>query len=194
MIIDISQEILSCTVYPGDISPSYRKLQDMGKGDLYNLSAFSMCCHNGTHIDAPSHFIKDGKTIDMIPADVFAGCCTVVRHTGDITADDAASILKNAGSLGAKERVIIAGDATVTEDAAKVFADGGIKLLGVESASVGPVDAPVMVHKILLSRGVVLLENAVLSSVKPGRYFIVCTPLNIKGAEGSPCRAVLITE
>ena len=64
-------------------------------------------------------------------------------------------------------------------------------MLGVESQSVGPVSAPMEVHLILLSRGIVLLEGAVLKDVHPGSYNLYCAPLNIKGAEGSPCRAVL---
>ena len=63
-IIDISQEILSCSIYPGDPAPKAEKLKSMEQGEKYNLSVFSMCAHNGTHIDAPSHFIKDGKSIE----------------------------------------------------------------------------------------------------------------------------------
>ena len=56
MIIDISQEVFSCKVYPGDPEPELYRIQTMEDGELYNLSAFSMCTHNGTHVDAPSHF------------------------------------------------------------------------------------------------------------------------------------------
>ena len=63
-IYDISQEIFSCQVYPGDPAPERRMLSSMEKGGLYNLTAFNMCAHNGTHVDAPFHFLKDGKTIE----------------------------------------------------------------------------------------------------------------------------------
>ena len=63
-IYDISQEVFGCQVYPGDPTPKKRVISSMEKGDLYNLTAFSMCAHNGTHIDAPFHFIKYGKTVD----------------------------------------------------------------------------------------------------------------------------------
>ncbi len=62
-IHDISQEIFNCQIYPGDPIPEKKTLCSMENGDLYNLTAFSMCAHNGTHIDAPFHFIKDGKTV-----------------------------------------------------------------------------------------------------------------------------------
>ena len=64
MIYDISQELFSCAVYPGDPAPTREVLADMEKGDIINLTAFSMCAHNGTHLDAPAHFVKGGKTVD----------------------------------------------------------------------------------------------------------------------------------
>ena len=65
-IYDISQELFNCKVFPGDPSPERKVLNSIENGGLYNLTAFSMCAHNGTHVDAPFHFIKDGKTIDQI--------------------------------------------------------------------------------------------------------------------------------
>ena len=93
MIIDISQEILSCQVYPGDPRPKAEKLMDMDKGDLYSLSALSMCVHNGTHIDAPAHFIKGGKTVDMLPLQAFIGPCWLAEHKGNMTGEEAAYII-----------------------------------------------------------------------------------------------------
>ena len=63
-IYDISQEIFSCQVYPGDPKPEKQTLSAMKNGDLYNLTAFSMCAHNGTHIDAPFHFLPAGRLQD----------------------------------------------------------------------------------------------------------------------------------
>ena len=60
-IYDISQEVFNCCVYPGDPAPKGERIVSMEEGERYNLSAFTMCAHNGTHIDAPAHFLKDGK-------------------------------------------------------------------------------------------------------------------------------------
>lgn len=68
----------------------------MEKGDLYNLTAFSMCAHNGTHIDAPFHFIKDGKTVDSVSLDTFIGMAYVAEYNGIVSADDATEILEKA--------------------------------------------------------------------------------------------------
>ena len=187
-IYDISQEVFSCKVYPGDPKPEKQTLCAMEKGDLYNLTAFSMCAHNGTHIDAPFHFLSDGKTVEQMDVSAFVGDCYVARHEGDVTAADAAAILKKAGAL----RILIAGPATVTAEAAQVFANANICLLGNESQTVGPESGPMEVHKILLGKNVALLEGIVLKDVKEGRYVLSAAPLNLAGADGAPCRAVLI--
>lgn len=191
-IIDISQELLSSKVYEGDPSPEIQTLLSMNDGELYNLSSLSLYLHNGTHIDAPRHFIRDGMTVDEIPLSTLAGVCYVAKHHGDVTANDAREILKKAQKENATERILLKGSLTVTEEAAKVFAKAGILLLGNESQSVGPEDAPMAVHLALLSKGVILLEGIVLHDVKEGKYLLNAAPLNIKGAEGSPCRAWLI--
>ena len=190
-IIDISQELLTARVYDGDPAPKIESLSNMENGDLYNLSTLSMCLHNGTHIDAPSHFIKGGKTVDKIPLDAFVGKCFVAEHEGEISAEDAAKILEKAAANNAVERILLKGNLTVTEDAARVFAGSKIKLLGNEGQTVGPNDAPMAVHLILLEKEIILLEGIVLTDAHEGVYFLSAAPLNIKGAEGSPCRAWL---
>ena len=192
MIYDITQELFSCAVFPGDPAPTRTVLADMGKGDVINLTAFSMCAHNGTHLDAPAHFIKNGKTIDELDPTAYLGDCYVARREGDVTASDATAILRKAASVNAAERILIAGKATITEAAARVFAEAGIKLLGNESQTVGPENAPMAVHLILLGADVVLLEGIVLTNIPEGRYFLTAAPLNLGGCEGAPCRAMLV--
>ena len=148
-IYDISQEVFGCQVYPGDPVPEKRRLCSIEQGDPCNLTAFSMCAHNGTHIDAPFHFIKDGKAVDSINLATFVGM-------------------------------------------ANVFSASGILLLGNESQTVGPEDAPMEVHLALLGAGIVLLEGIRLAEVADGAYFLNAAPLKLSGADGSPCRAILI--
>ena len=194
LIYDISQEVFGCQVYPGDPAPEKKVLNSMEEGDSYNLSAFSMCAHNGTHIDAPFHFIRDGKTVDSIDLDAFVGMAYVAEHQGIVSGDDAAQILKKAKEQdpNAAKRILIKGNAEVSPEAAKVFASSDILLLGNESQTVGPEDAPMEVHLILLGAGVILLEGIRLENVSEGVYMLNAAPLNLSGADGSPCRAVLI--
>lgn len=191
-LIDISQEVLSCNVFPGDESPKAEQVLSVEKGDVCNLSVLHMCAHNGTHVDAPFHFLNDGKTVDQMPLEAFVGDCFVARHEGEVTAADAREILKKAEAAGACERILIAGKATVTLEAAEVFAEAGIKLLGNESQTVGPENAPMAVHKVLLAKEIVLLEGIVLAEVSEGKYFLSAAPLNFAGFDGAPCRAYLI--
>ena len=192
MIYDISQEVFSSRVWPGDPAPIREVLGEIRKGDMVNLTAFSMCAHNGTHVDAPSHFLANGKTVDQLDPAAFLGFCYVTHHEGDVTAEDARRILGYAAEAEAAERILIAGKATVTIEAARVFADAKIKLIGNESQTVGPEDAPAAVHYLLLDAEVVLLEGLNLSRVPSGKYFLSAAPLNLGGCEGAPCRAMLI--
>ena len=188
-IYDISQEVFSCAVYPGDPRPEKQTVYSTGAGDLYNLTSFAMCAHNGTHVDAPFHFLHNGKPVDQMDLTCFVGDCYVAQHEGHVTAGDAEEILKKAGGA---ERILIGGKATVTAEGAEVFAAGGIKLLGNEGQTVGPENAPMQVHLILLRREIALLEGIVLQGIPEGQYFLSAAPLNLGGADGAPCRAYLI--
>ena len=190
-LYDISQEVFSCVVYPGDPKPEKQTLSSTGAGDLYNLTACSMCAHNGTHVDVPFHFLGEGKRVEQMGLEPFVGDCYVARWEGDVTGDDARAIVAKAAGA---QRILIAGRATVTADAARVFAAQPLRLLGNEGQTVGPENAPMEVHKILLGKEIALLEGIVLENVPEGRYFLSAAPLNLAGADGAPCRAYLIGE
>ena len=192
-VYDITQELLSAEIYPGDPSPKITTLASMKSGALYNLYSLDTCLHVGTHIDAPRHFIRDGKTVEELEADIFVGRA-YVAEPALLSRIEAAEILAAAKSLSAAERILIKGDAVVTLEAAELFAAGGVRLIGVESQSVGSIDAPAAVHIALLSRGVALLEGLRLKEISTGAYTLVAPPLKVAGAEGAPCRALLIEE
>ena len=193
-IYDISQEVFSCQVYPDAPMPEKKMLKSMGEGEVYNLTAFHMCAHNGTHIDAPFHFIQDGKTVDEISLEAFVGMSYVAEHRGIVTGDDAVRIVEKAKRQDpqAAKRILIKGDAEVSLEAAKVFASSDLLLLGNESQTIGPENAPMAVHLVLLGANVILLEGIRLSQVPEGVHLLNAAPLNLSGADGSPCRAVLI--
>ena len=122
-VYDISQEVFNCQVYPGDPMPEKKMLRSMEDGELYNLTAFRMCAHNGTHIDAPFHFLKDGKTVEQIALDRLVGMAFVAEHDGIVTAEDAREMLRQATQADpeAAKRILIKGKATVSLAAAEVF-------------------------------------------------------------------------
>lgn len=195
-LYDISQGVFSGKVFPGDPVPQKDSILSIERGDMCNLTALSMCAHNGTHIDAPRHFINNGRAVDELPLEVFVGKAYVARRRGDIDADVAREILASAEEADAEcaQRILLAGELTVTADAARVFADAQVLLVGNEAQTVGPADAPREVHLTLLGAGAALLEGIRLDAVAEGVYFLSCAPLCLENADGAPCRAILIEE
>lgn len=193
MIYDITQPLFECAVFPGDPSPEKKTVLSIENGDVCNLTALFLCAHNGTHVDAPLHFYRDGKGIDKVPLEKFIGPAYVTSFEGDVGAEDAMIILEKAKAAreGAEKKILIKGKAVVTLEAAKVFAEAGIDLIGNESQTVGPEDAPMQVHLVLLGAEAVLLEGIRLSAVPEGAYLLHSAPLNLTDTDGSPCRATL---
>ena len=184
-IFDISQEVFSCAVFPGDPSPERTVMMKISDGGVCNLTALKMCAHNGTHIDAPFHFIDQGKTIDQVSLDRFIGYAYVASHEGDLSSEDAEEIIRKAKAAAADSgitgcdcfsRILVKGKAVVTEQAAKVFADRRILLFGNESQ---------------LGSEIVLLEGRRRAEVEDGVYFLNAAPINLGGSDGAPCRAWL---
>lgn len=186
-LYDISQEVFACTVYPGDRGPERLEELRMARGDDYNLTSFAMGAHNGTHVDAPFHFFAEGATVEAIPLEKTVGPCLVRAVSGRLGGAEAAALLREAGVGG---RLLLKGSAEVTAEAAEVFR--GLWLIGVESQSVGAEEELAAVHRALLGAGVVLLEGLRLSQVPEGRYLLSAAPLALGGADGAPCRAVLL--
>lgn len=186
-IYDISQELFTCCVFPGDLAPSKEQVLRIADGDACNLTNLSMCAHNGTHVDAPYHFYDGGKTIDCLDLEAVIGEAAVVEFDGELTAGDVRRQLADG-----PKRVLWKGKTVVTLEAAKEMNRLGIRLTGVESQTVGPEDSPRDVHLELLGQEVVLLEGIRLKQVPEGRYLLNAAPINLGGADGAPCRAVLI--
>lgn len=193
-LYDISQEIFGCQVYPGDPAPEKETLLKTAAGDVCNLTSFRMCAHNGTHVDAPYHFYGDGKTISEVELKNFIGMAYVAKHDGIVTAEDARGMLKKAEDADCEsaKRILIKGRAVVSTEAARVFAEARLLLLGNESQTFGPEDAPMEVHLILLGAEIVLLEGIRLGEVDEGVYFLNAAPIHLGGGDGAPCRAVLL--
>lgn len=190
-IYDITQEVFGCNVYPGDPAPAYERVSQIQKGDICNLTTLSMCAHNGTHLDAPYHFYDNGKRVDELELERCIGNAVVVTKDGEVTAED---IRRWMEEMSGTKRLLFKGKAVITLEAAKEMNRQGIWLVGVESQTVGPEDAPAQVHYELLGKDVILLEGLVLGEVPDGQYLLNAAPLKLGGADGAPCRAVLLAD
>lgn len=193
-LYDISQEVFGCRVFPGDPAPRKEILCRISDGAPCNLSAFYMCAHNGTHVDAPAHFFQNGRTVSEMELEKMVGPAYVSAQEGYIGAQEARRILKKAEEMDrkARRRILIKGPGVVSEEAADVFVQAGVWLVGNESQTVGPEDAPMAVHRRLLGAEAVLLEGIRLEHVPEGVYLLNAAPIHLGGGDGAPCRAILM--
>lgn len=187
-IYDISQELFSCVVYPGDTPPTKKRVRSIADGDACNVTDLSMCAHNGTHIDAPFHFVNGGGTIDTIPLDRLIGEAWVVTMHGEITPAQIEALPEDCRKL------LVRGDGWLTPGSAAALTARGIHLVGTESQSVGPAAAPRDTHLVLLGAQVAVLEGIRLGAVPDGKYTLFAAPINLGGCDGAPVRAVLVCE
>ena len=185
-IYDISQELFSSRLFPGDAAPTVERISQIKKGDICTVTTMHISAHHGTHVDAPCHFIEDGKTIDQLELSKFVGEAKVVTVSGVLTAADVDALLVNL-----PKKLLLRGDVELSTDAATAFVRHGVELIGIESPSIAPVADPQPVHMILLGAGVIALEGLNLQDVPDGDYFLSALPLKLAGSDGSPCRAVL---
>jgi arylformamidase len=207
VIYDVSAQISpSMVIWPGDTPVSIIRQSSMSRGDQYNLSRVSMSAHTGTHVDAPSHFLADGKNTDSLPLSVLCGKAFVVDLPGVKLITD--SVLESARVRKGTERLILktdnsrilAGDASkfrtdfvaLAESGAQWVVKRGISLVGIDYLSIAPYEAPAITHGILLSKEVVVIEGLNLTAISPGEYDLYCLPLPLAGCEGSPARTILV--
>ena len=186
-VYDISREVFSARVYPGDPEPRTTPVYRLEQGDPCNVTALSLGSHTGTHMDAPSHFIPGGKTIDQVELSRCVGPCQVVEAQGLLEKTWAAAVLQR----GVK-RLLLKGQAQLSVEAAQELAQGGLLLLGVEAMSVAPDDDPASVHRALLEREVAVLESIDLRQVPAGDYILLAQPLKYGGLDGAQVRALLV--
>ena len=190
-IIDISTDPFVTQNYADDPEPLYKWIRTIGSRSDYNLSVMGMTPHAGTHIDAPLHYLDNGGDIASVPLDLCYGTCTVVSLSGVLTGEDMDKLLPHC-----RKRLLIhgGGEASLEISAARVLAESDMILVGIDSMSVSFDDQDTQVHRQLLSRGILILENLNLDDVPDGNYILNAMPLKLGGMEASPVRAVLIAK
>ncbi|MBE6783529.1 MAG: cyclase family protein [Ruminococcaceae bacterium] len=189
-IIDITRGIFTAEVYPGDPEPTKQNFQSIEKGDSCNLNAFFACCHTGTHVDAPLHFVEDGKSIDQMSVIPFIGPCKVIDvPEGPITGE----YVENNFPKGCR-RILLksGGKAYFLDHGAQAAANSGCLLLGTDALSVGTSGNQIAPHKAFLNKEIAILEGLDLTGVDTGSYFLIAQPIKLEGMEAAPARALLI--
>jgi arylformamidase len=193
-------------VWPGDPPVKMQRTSSMASGDSSNVTQITMSCHTGTHVDAPDHFLNNGKTVESLSLDLLMGRVYVL-HLPDVNLITA-SVLMDADIPPRTRRLLFKTRNSeywangnkefqtdfvgLSVDAAELLVDRNVRLVGVDYLSVAPFKMGKPVHTILLDAGVVVVEGLDLSKVSQGRYTLHCLPLKLGGAEGAPTRAILV--
>ena len=206
-IYDITASISeNLPVYSGE-RPQVIDVMKMENGDECNFSAIKFSSHTGTHCDVPYHFIQDGKNLDEICLKHFYGKAKLFRpkitshirirdieHIKNIREGDI--VLFDTGQSDDMENPVFNKDYySFTPEVAEYLAARKVKTIGIDVLSIDPYKAEGFpAHKILLGKGICLLEGLVLKGVPEGEYTLSALPLKFKGGNGSPVRAVLVRE
>ncbi|MCC7202573.1 MAG: cyclase family protein [Nitrospirae bacterium] len=208
-IYDISVAISpDLPVWPGDPQVTIERVAKIEEGANSNVSRITMGVHTGTHVDAPYHFLNDGRTAEHLPLDVLTGPVYVLELPGVkvITSSE----LKNAAIPAGTLRLLIktgnsgywndcgstfqTGFAGIDADGAEFLVNNGVKLIGMDYLSIAPYKKSRPTHEVLLNAGVVIVEGLDLSEVPQGHYTLYCLPLRLAGSDGAPARAILVSD
>jgi arylformamidase len=195
-------------VYPGTEKPVFRQGTTIEK-EGFAEKKLTLNSHTGTHIDAPAHLLPQGATLDSLPLTHFTGTAVVVdvRVKGEIAIThfnlvrqylkQCDFILFNTGwdKYWGKSQYFEHSPVLALETA-KWLATLGLKGVGIDAISFDPVsNSDLPVHKILLGKGMILVENLTnLADLPRTTFRFICLPLKIKDAEGSPVRAIALTD
>lgn len=193
-------------IYPNNPQYVCRKVSDMQKGDACNVSEIGMGTHTGTHLDAPSHFIQNGTTIDELPLEKVNGKAKVLRIEETVITKECLSkysiekddivIFRTSNSDEFGGNKVLESYVTLDYEGAQYLVDQKVKLIGIDYMTIERPRAlreqGKSVHQILLGAGIPILETLDLRSVEQGEYMLCCLPLKLEGADGSPVRVIMI--
>ena len=197
----------SVPIYEGDPAAVVRGEKAFSAGDGVNVSSLCFGAHTGTHVDAPNHFIDGTRRVDELELEKLIGPCRVVEIALDVMAVEP----EHLPVLDGIERLILKTrnsefwstpedgfrrDFTyITPATARVLADAGLKLIGIDYLSIeAPGAEGHPVHVTLLEKEIVILEGLDLREVPAGEYQLACLPLKYIGGtgDGAPARTVLM--
>lgn len=200
--IDISQPLRNgIAEWPGDTPFSYAVEFSTADTGSVNIGKLTTSTHMGTHIDAPFHFDDKGLKVLDLPIDLYIGRARVI----DVSGYNSVGLKElKAVDFGGAERVLLKtlsrSDLHIfpekfthlRADIASLLKERGVRLIGIDTPSVDPMDSKTMdAHLALNENGVMILENIVLDIVDPGDYELIALPLPLAESDGSPVRAVI---
>ncbi len=199
-------------VFPGSPGPQLIPWSDI-KDDGYNLELLFLSSHTGTHIDAPYHFASDGLAIHQIPLDRLIGRRGILLKLprdadSAITEADIMLFEKENGMIpdgssvffftgwqkNLEDRSYFTRNPGLDASAARYLASKKVNLVGTDSPSIDlGRDESFGTHCIFSRKNILIVENlANLDKIPSLEFDFAVLPLNLKGATGSPVRAVAL--
>jgi kynurenine formamidase/threonine dehydrogenase-like Zn-dependent dehydrogenase len=200
LTVGIRQEMVH---YPGDPGVELKQTKHLDRGDPATVSHLSLGVHTGTHVDAPVHFIGGAAGVDEFSIDAMIGPARVIEvmDKETCTAQDLAAydirpgerllLRTNNSNRCWNVDAFVEDYAHLDTSAAKMLAERGIRMIGIDYLSIGRGNEGPEVHRILLGAGIVIVEGLDLSQVNAGVYDVVCLPLKILGGDGAPARVAV---
>lgn len=193
-------------VWPGDPPVRLERVEHIAEGANANVSRLECGVHTGTHVDAPLHFLDGAAPVETLPLKVLTGRAYVVdlRRASvlDAATLEASDIpprsrrilfrTRNSDYWARKGSEFQADFVAVDPSGAEWLVRKGVQLVGIDYLSIAPYKRSKETHRILLEKGVVVVEGLDLSRVSQGRYTLYCLPLKLIGSDGAPARAILI--
>ena len=203
--IDVTVPIrVGMAIWPGNATLQIECHHSIIQGEGNSNSTIHMGAHTGTHMDAPLHFLDNHKSIDQMPFDAAIGPARVIeiRDTESIKPEELKQyniqrgeriLFKTRNSQTCWQTdTFVENFVYITKEAARLLADSGVILIGIDYLSVGGFKQDLVeTHRTLLGADIWLIEGLDLSGVSAGNYDLICLPLKLVQAEASPVRAVL---
>jgi arylformamidase len=200
---DISPAVHAGTpVFPGDTAYSQRWSATIGADCPVNVSALTLSPHVGAHADAPLHYAADGAAVGALALEPYLGRCRVIHaigcgplvqwaHLAHALQDLPPRVLVRCYRRAPQDRFDPALPA-YAPDTVERLAALGVRLIGIDSASIDPADSkPLPSHQAVRRLGLRVLENLLLDDVPEGDYELIALPLKLSTADASPVRAIL---
>lgn len=189
--------------YPGDPGVSFELAHDHSERG-YRVSQLHIGSHVGTHVDAPSHVLPDGDSVDALGLDPFVGPARLIdlgelparaeipaEAVAEHAAPGARLLLRTGWDSHYGEEDYYSSYPQVSLELARACAGAGVALVGLEQPSVHH-EHGLEVHRVLLEAGCVIVEGLRLRELRVAELFLVCLPLLLAGRDGGPARAVAL--
>lgn len=201
-IIDISPLLQeNIAVFPGDTEYSRKEALSFEQGHNLRLSSINATLHLGAHTDAPSHYHRDGITMEKRRLDLYMGDCQVIEvkcPKGERVRPEHLQSEINSPRVLLKTNSFPNPNQwnndfnALSKSLVESLVEKGVKLIGIDTPSVDLADDKELeCHNLIYENDLAILEGIILSHVEPGHYQLIALPLNLQGADASPVRAIL---